>query len=207
MIQALELIPESEFSEIFKYLQKKPIEINKYRPNVGLGRSQCFGIVGRRCLPPDISRQSWRHPYFHKLLMDFAVKHVPIEFTSIQVNENLACAEHLDKGNIGQSFIVAFGDYEGGSLSVEGYSHNIRYRGLLFDGSKQKHKTEPFRGTRYSLVYHTLAPQLRWGNQVPSLGDYNAVEHEGKWKIKTKDDQYLYGSHGLDHPLKHRVKS
>ena len=207
MVQALEKIPELEFSEILEYIRKRPIEVNKYRPSVGIGRSQTWGIVNRRCLPPDISRQSWRHPYLHKLLMDFAAKHVPVPFTSIQVNENLACAEHVDKGNVGQSFIVGFGDYEGGSLNVEGYSHNIQYRGFLFDGSKQKHKTEPFRGNRFTIVYHTLAGKSRWAGIVPEISEYEAV-NDGVWKIKRlSDGELFWNNKGLDHPLKGRKKA
>jgi len=210
MVTALDKIPEIDFREILEYLEKKPIEINKYRLSVGIGRSQCFGIVGRRCLPPDLSRMSWRHAQLHKLLMDFAEKHVPISFTSIQINEDLACEEHIDKGNEGLSFIVGFSNrygYHGGELNIEGYDHNIQYRGMLFDGSKMRHKTQPFRLKRYTLVYHTLAPKTRWALVVPAINEYEAVIHEGVWKMRRiSDNEYFFGKKGLDHPLK-KIKS
>jgi len=192
-----------DFSLIVAELRRKPLDVNKYRLKVGEGRSQCLGIVGKRCMPPNLSRQSWRNPYLHYLLMEFAEKHIKIPFTSIQVNQNMTCAPHKDKGNIGVSAIVAFGDYSGGELVVEGVKHNIKNRIFLFDGSQEEHYTAPFSGERYSLVFHTIAPQERWGGKVPSILDYQAVLHEGVWKMKRLMDGAMFwgAKNGLPHPL------
>lgn len=200
----------SEFSDIVSELKRLPIEINKYRDKVGLGRSQCFGIVSKRSAHPDISRQSWRRPFLHHLLMEYASKYVPIPFTSIQVNQDMICEEHKDRGNVGLSYIVAFSDengFEGGNLWVEGFSYDINCSPLLFDGSMMRHKTEPFRGTRYSIVYHTLLPRPSYTLTTPPLKDYEVVIHEGVWKIKCKDGKYLWGKNGLPHPLRGRKKT
>lgn len=194
-------------SQIAEELSRRPLDVNRYRTNVGEGRSQCFGIVGKRCLPPDLSRQSWKNAYLHHLLMEYARENIKIPFTSIQVNQNMTCASHKDKGNIGISAIVAFGDYEGGELVVEGVKHDIKNKIFLFDGSLQEHYTAPFTGTRYSLVYHTIAPQTRFGMRVPSIAEYEPVLDDGKWKIRrVSDGSLFYGKIGLPHPLRGLVR-
>jgi len=196
-------ISSSEFAGIIKELESRPLDVNKYRLNVGLGRSQCFGIVGKRSMPPDVSRQSWRNPRLHHLLMLFAAKYIKIPFTSIQVNQNMTCSAHRDKGNTGMSAIVAFGNYSGGDLVVEGKSHDINRKILLFDGSKEEHYTAPFTGDRYSIVFHTIAPQEKWGNRVPAISEYEPVVHDGRWKLRRVSDGKMFWGikHGLPHPL------
>ena len=207
-MQNLDPVSKETFTEIIKELESRPLEINKYRDNVGIGRSQCFGIVSKRSLCPDLSRQSWKRVKLHHLLMEYARLYVPIPFTSIQVNQNMSCNEHLDKGNIGLSYIVGFGDYEGGSLWVEDYNHNIQYRPLLFDGSKQRHKTQVFRGNRYTIVYHTINPRPSYRDLMPSLSVYEVVEDEGIQKIRdTRTGALYWGSQGLPHPLLGRKKT
>jgi len=200
-------VPQEDLKDIRSYLSSHNLGVNKYRVRVGEGVSQCFGIVGKRCLPPDLSRQSWLHPELHHYLMKFAEKHVPIPFTSIQVNCNYTCAPHKDLGNTGDSYIIAFGPYCGGPLHIEGMDYDIYYRGLLFDGSKLTHSTKPWFGYRYSLVFHTLAPLQRWNMIMPSIHDYKTVIQDGYWKIQTIDGSLLWKKHGLPHPLKNKKKA
>jgi hypothetical protein len=49
-------IPKEAFKDIVEELQKRPLAVNKYRDKAGVGRSQTFGLVNRRCLPVDHSR-------------------------------------------------------------------------------------------------------------------------------------------------------
>lgn len=210
-LQQLDPVAPSEFQEIINELKRQPLEINKYRDNVGIGRSQCFGIVSRRSMCPDISRNSWRRAKLHHLLMEYAKKHVQIPFTSIQVNQNMNCSEHLDRGNQGLSYIVGFGEYpEGGGLWVENYSYNIRYHPLLFDGSQMRHKTEVWRGDRYTIVFHTVKPKPSYVALMPPLSNYETfsdTEDRGRWKIKNRLTGAVYwGNNGLPHPLKGRKK-
>jgi hypothetical protein len=64
-------IPEDAFVEIIKELERQPLAINEYRLKSGSGRSQAFGIVNRRNLPPDYSRNCWCRPYLYHLLLEF----------------------------------------------------------------------------------------------------------------------------------------
>ena len=202
-------VSREDIEEIHLYLRTHNLGVNKYRVKVGEGVSQCLGIVSKRSSPPDLSRQSWLHPRLHFLLMQFAEKYVRqhIDFTSIQVNCNYNCAPHKDTGNVGESYIVAFGNYLGGQICIEEADYNIELRGLLFDGSKHMHWTKQWSGDRYSIVFHTLKPRFPI---VRPLGHYTAVKHEGIWKIVYLDDegnhQYLWKGNGLPHPLKGRIK-
>ena len=70
------MVPEEAFEDILFELERLPIKINSYRKKVGEGRSQAFGVVGKRGLPPDYSRQCWLRPYLYKLLLDFGNQYV-----------------------------------------------------------------------------------------------------------------------------------
>ena len=184
---------------IEEYLRRHPIANNKYRLKVGEGRSQTIGIVGKRCMAPDISRTTWNSPLLFSLLMEWASENVPIPFTSIQINDNYHCVPHYDKGNIGDSYIIGFGDYTGGELKLWDTGELVDIRnGFVFNGSERKHSTEPWVGRRFSLVFHTVKTDK-------SLEDYLVKEIDGKyWVYDILNDAYYRGNIGLPHPLKGR---
>jgi len=190
-------IPAEAFKEIIEELRRKPLEKNKYRIEAGQGRSQAFGLVNKRCLPVDYSRQCWKRPYLYKLLLDFAEKYVGIPYTSITVNQNYLSTKHRDKNNQGDSLLVAFGNYSGGGLKIwegsrEGI-HDIKNKPIVDDFSKIFHSVEPFEGERYSLVFYTLKLKIPEGIPEPSV-----VEQDGKWFFKRGQEV----CEGLPHPLR-----
>ena len=209
----LQELDPSAFSALVSHLSQHNIPMNRYRKGVGDGRSQCYGIVRKRSLAPDLSRNSWIDPKLHYLLMLFARQHVAIDFTSIQVNDSLKCARHRDAHNVGDSYIVAFGDYQGGDLilhKVEGtVQHNIKHRPLLFDGGKIDHETADFTGRRWSLVFHTQESPKKFP-AIYTLKNYEAVWRDGLYVIAFYRDglstEYLSKKNGLPHPLKNRKK-
>ena len=212
MADAVELpeLDERTFSGLREHLMKHNIPINRYRKGVGDGRSQCFGLVRKRSMAPDLSRNSWCDPRLHYLLMLFARLHVDIPFTSIQVNDNYPCAKHRDKHNVGNSYIVAFGDYTGGELVLGGKEHNVRHRPMLFNGAEVEHSVKDFVGRRWSLVFHTLEVPKKFP-MIRKLSDYEAVCREDEYVIAWYKDgeptEYLSKKNGLGHPLKGRKKS
>jgi len=209
----LDELDDSAFAELKEHLLKHNIPINRYRKSVGDGRSQCFGMVRKRSMAPDLSRCSWLDPRLHYLLMKFARMYVPISFTSIQVNDNLMCMPHRDIHNVGDSYIVGFGDYTDGELILnlpDGKKEfNIRHRPMLFDGSMIEHSTKEFKGRRWSLVYHTLEVPKKFP-MVRTLDDYDAVSKDGQYVIAFykpgEPVEYLSKKNGLPHPLKGRKK-
>ena len=204
-MQLDEVSPE-EFSPILAYLKEHPIPKTKYRVKVGDGRSATFGIVGRRCLAPDLSRHSCNHVELFRLLMEYASKHVTVPFTSIQVNQSYDCKPHLDSHNVGVSYIVGFGDYTGGRLIIDGKSHDIQYRPVLFDGSKLVHSTTPFEGNRISIVYHSIAPTPRFPF-IQKLSEYEFIVDGGVEKIRhIPTGMLLYKGRTAEHFLKGRKR-
>jgi hypothetical protein len=201
------IIPEEAFSEIITELERQPIENlgNKGR-SCGKGRSAVFGVVNRRCLSADYSRNCWNRPYLYGLLLEFGKKYVPIPFNAITVNQNFKADKHRDKNNNGNSFLVGFGDYQDGDLSIlEGDlsgNWNVKYKPLITDFSKVFHKVEDFTGNRYSLVYYQYQRKDQKDLQLPPpsvrldkpLGKY--FFYRGEEKITKKE--------GLSHPLKGR---
>jgi hypothetical protein len=216
MIELPEL-DASAFNSLIGHLTKRQIPMNRYRKGVGDGRSQCYGMVRKRSMPPDLSRCSWEDPQLHYLLMKFALTNLPPDFTftSVQVNDSYKCAAHKDKHNQGDSYIVGFGNYTGGelvlhqegSLGVSKQEYNIRHRPLLFDGSKIEHETKDFEGRRWTIVFHTLVSPPKFP-MLRKLSDYEAVTKDGTyviaWYKEGEPTQYLSKKNGLPHPLKGR---
>jgi len=98
-----------------------------------------------------------------KNTVDFFRNHYPQEFkfSTIQYNHNNQCSKHIDGSNVGESVIIAFGDYTGGRLIIYDENdnptyHDIKNKFLRFNGSELYHETEAFTGTRTSLVFFNL---------------------------------------------------
>jgi hypothetical protein len=193
------MIPAEAFMKIERELERKPLDENRYRLKSGIGRSQAFGIVGKRCLPPDYSRQCWRRPELYAYLLEFGEKYVDISFNAITVNQNYCASKHRDKQNNGESFLVAFGSYTGGNLIIhEGDlsgSHNICRTPIKADFSKIYHSVEPFEGNRYSLVYYKYA-----NSRLSDLPPPSVRVEEGKYVFYRGEEKI--GKEGLPHPLK-----
>jgi hypothetical protein len=198
-------IPASDFALIAAELQRKTLPINEYRSS-GLGRSQVFGVVNRRCLPADYSRWCWKRPYLYKLLLDFAQKHVPIPFTSITVNHSYPCIAHRDKNNIGDSYLVAFGDFTGGELEIHNGKmvglHNIRHKPIVADFSKITHSVKSFEGERFSLVFYTNKGHHK---NKPVLPPPRVACEQDKW-VFYRGEEKIDAKRGLPHP-KHKDKN
>ena len=101
-------------------------------------------------------------------------------FTSICLNVDFAASPHVDRANVGESWILGLGDYEGGELWVEGDGeelfsgmrgsrHDIRHRWHKFNGQRV-HATCPYDGYRVSVVFFTLPAAGRVSLVLRSLG-------------------------------------
>ena len=193
-------IPEADFTAIVAELKRQPLQTNAYRKGAGRGQSQAFGVVNRRSLPPDYSRCCWMRPYLYKLLLDFASIYVKIPFNAITINNNYAAAPHKDKGNVGDSFLVACGDYSGGELVIhEGEqkgTYDIRHRPIVGNFRDNLHEVKEFQGHRISLVFYTTA------NSPPlPLPSVRFDKEKEKWVFFRGEEPI---TDGLPHPLKGR---
>lgn len=145
----------SEFDEIIFELVRRPLVLSRTRVNAGVGRTQTFGIVRKRTTPPDYSRHCRDRPKLYQLLLKFGQEHVDIPWNAVTVNQNYQCLPHKDTNNVNDSWVVAFGDFSGGQLVVEGLLFDIKHKPVFGDFSRYLHSVMPFTGNRYSLVFHT----------------------------------------------------
>lgn len=150
-------ISASEFEDLTRELLRKRLPKNCDRAMAGAGKSQAFGIIRRWSYRPHLSRNTWMRPYLWTLLLKFAEKHVPVPWDGVTVNDNYVSQPHIDKGNEGLSYTVAFGDYTGGALVLEGdIQIDTRFRGYLFNGAAIRHWTAPHVGQRFCLVFYKI---------------------------------------------------
>jgi hypothetical protein len=164
------LLPQpTMFDRLIAILKKRPLPTNKYRTTAGEGKSQAFGIVRQRNGSYTGSRLNFERLDVYSEILDLSKKILPPEFSfqSIQVNQNYRSQPHKDKGNLGVSAIVGFGDYVGGALNIDGQDVDIRHKLIFFDGSELLHFTQAWEGDRYSLVFSrtqhsfTQTPEFR----------------------------------------------
>jgi len=114
--------------------------------------------LGGRTRGPSIFNTKF--PKLYSLVKKLIKLHKPdFKYTTIQVNKNIQSDPHIDKNNVGPSYIIALGNFTGGALVIEGERFNIFNTWKHFDGTLG-HWVEPFEGERFSLVYftHTFKP-------------------------------------------------
>jgi hypothetical protein len=120
-------------------------------------RQTSFGIttyLGKK----QMSKSTKKYPYMMPLFNKFMKSHYPsFKFKTVYVNKNTISKEHLDSKNVDESLLVGFGKYTGGKTVIyindKPKKFHIKTYSLIFDGSEILHKSEPFKGTRYSLVF------------------------------------------------------
>lgn len=148
----------------FKYLlheMEKEFETMKWlkyiRTNVSPEpcHSMPFGEVMRPFHGRCFSTCNKKFPKVYSLLQKLSAV---LKFThsSYTINKNLTCLPHKDKNNIGNSLILTLGNFSGGNLIIEGKKFDIYHRPLLFHGSNLTHWTEPFHGTRYTIIFYNI---------------------------------------------------
>lgn len=117
-----------------------------------------------------------RKPELYKALIQFAEKALPEDFfwNTITLNKDVKAKRHLDGQNVGESYIIGFGDYEGGKLrtysnEADYVAHDIKDVALKFNGALIPHETEDFTGERYTLIFYR---QTKDGIPKPSSKDF-----------------------------------
>jgi hypothetical protein len=197
-------IPEEAFHEIRLELERQPLPINQYRTIAGEGRSQTFGVVSRRSLAPDYSRMNWLRPKLFHHLLEFGKQYVDVSWNAITLNENYKASPHYDRNNVGNSYLVAFGDFTGGKLKIhEGDlsgCHDINCKPIKADFSKILHSVEDFEGQRYSLVYYWFE-----NSRSVDLPPCQVKKEHDKYYFY-RGDEKITRKNGLPHPLRNRKK-
>jgi hypothetical protein len=80
--------------------------------------------------------------------------------TKAIINKDVTCKRHRDGANLGSSYILFLGDFEGGALVFDdGTRFEAKREWFEFDG-QVPHWNEPHTGTKYSVVLYrtSVAP-------------------------------------------------
>ena len=135
-----------------------------------VGGSMLYGTTWRGYLSPTKNRTKDEetglyktkvydlHPELKDVFKEFAELYFPeFVYTQVQMNKNFPCPPHKDKKNIGESVLCCFGNFTGGETCLyiddKIVKINSQEQPQRFDGSKILHWVQPYKGTRYSLVF------------------------------------------------------
>jgi len=171
--------------QVLHVLKRWPFFRNPWRRNVmEEGQTWVFsdtlGLLRDRQGDVHLTAPTRRYPQVAELFARWLTDRLPEEakkftFTSMNVNCNYAAQIHRDNGNLGPSFIKAFGDFSGGTLNYWAEDAGGKLEALpksqkvtfdlqeglaLFNGNCA-HSVEPFQGSRYSIVYFSLGSYAR----------------------------------------------
>lgn len=152
-------VDDSVMDEITDLFGKMKFRSSGIRKTINKGKRPKSMILGYRKWFINrefgLSAGTKENPELYEKLKELMESYDPeFVFSSITINKNFLCQPHKDKGNVGESYILGFGDYSGGELNIEGEKHDIKYKFLKFDGGKKTHWVESFEGNRYTAVFY-----------------------------------------------------
>jgi hypothetical protein len=128
-----------------------------------VGRTTNFGFIKTRAGYKAAANNA-RYPELLNAIIALGNQVVPKgwKYSAITLNHNVKAKKHKDGSNVGDSVIVAVGEFEGGGLYVydpDGKNEtllDIKDNPYMFNGSIYPHKTQPFKGNRYTLVFFNM---------------------------------------------------
>tara|TARA_R110000803_G_scaffold209395_1_gene278938 strand:- start:83 stop:652 length:570 start_codon:yes stop_codon:yes gene_type:complete len=94
--------------------------------------------------------------YKHYYFKEFEFDQVTINYSP----NGTIIKQHLDKVNVGDSVLVAFGDYSGGYTYIQNEKDrnfsmvDCREEITIFNGAERRHGVTAVNGDRYSLVFY-----------------------------------------------------
>jgi len=105
------------------------------------------------------------NPWLLDMFKEYSLNYFPkFVWSEIQINnqtEGSRTKEHLDKINVGDSILIAFGDYTGGRTYIKNKNDknyeilDARHQPIQFNGAERKHGvTTVSSGNRFSLVFY-----------------------------------------------------
>lgn len=168
----------SLLTAIYTEIQKRHIPVAQNQKSGLEGqRTAMFGF--RRRFNMSFGPSVWctRRAHLWNLLKHYGAT-LSIPWDCVAVNENATCGRHRDKNNVDMSYIVSFGNYEGGELHVEDTHplapptvYNCNLQPLIFDGANV-HWNASHTGIKYSLVFFQTSMPVWWrARRVPVYPD------------------------------------
>lgn len=137
-----------------------------------------FGCGGRRNLGIGEFSTNAKNPELFDLIIEYANLICPkgFEYQAITVNKNMKAKKHKDGSNNGMSVINGLGDFTGGGLFVyKGKTaelYDLKNHILVFNGAKLAHRTDTYKGTRYTLIFYSQKSKCENKGKVMVGGDF-----------------------------------
>jgi hypothetical protein len=177
MISHSDPLDPAIFEPLLNAYQRAKIPIYGERKNSGKGQSQSIGILSRRNYGIGYSRNNLKYAEILREARALAKIICPqINYTTMMLNVNYEASEHRDKNNIGPSCVVAFGEFEGGKLKIEGTEYDICHRPFTFEAAESIHSVSPITsGTRYSIVFFRQRFPQRFYDRYGKTLDYDSI--------------------------------
>ena len=154
--------------ETMKWIKKNPKkDLSRWRDKDMNIEAFVLGKVWAYHSPVMVNSQyNKRYEMLYKLLKKWVKIHNPkFKYTSIQLNKSVHTHYHRDLNNIGDSYCIALGDFEGGGIQIDfgdgeggdGFTKDYpnKNKWLLYDGHTYLHKSikPKGRGTRYAIIF------------------------------------------------------
>ena len=123
-----------------------------------------FGCGNRRNLGTGEFSTNAKHPELFDLCIKYGNLICPkgFQYQAITINKNMKAKKHKDGSNNGMSVINGLGDFTGGGLFVYPNSktktpelYDLKNHILIFNGAKLAHRTDAYKGTRYTLIFYS----------------------------------------------------
>ena len=105
-----------------------------------------------------LSKAQEVYPDLIDVMSEFRDLYFPeFEFTHLMLNKNYPVGWHKDNANVGESYIVAVGDFIGGETELKIDDAivpiDIHNKPFCFNGSEIEHRAADFSGDRYAVVF------------------------------------------------------
>jgi hypothetical protein len=159
-------------TELYELLQKAKIPKIEQARKDGLntrgdllgykGWTFTMGIGRRRQLGIGEFLSNKREPELFKKVVEYGNAILPtgFKYSTITINRNLKAKKHTDNGNTGFGAITFLGDYTGGGLYIYNKDdipklYDTNNRVIIFNGANLAHRTEPFKGDRYAMIFYS----------------------------------------------------
>ena len=140
-----------------------------------------FGCGNRRGLGTGEFSTNARHPELFDLCIKYGNHICPkgFQYQAITINKNMKAKKHKDGSNNGMSVINGLGDFTGGGLFVYPNSkakkpelYDLKNHILVFNGAKLAHRTDTYKGTRYTLIFYSQKSKCENKGKVMEGGDF-----------------------------------
>jgi hypothetical protein len=164
--------------ELYNSLQSIKILRSKYLPKRIRGSAHSakvinFGTTDRQGVAKCEFKANTKYPLVYKKLIEYGKLLLPSDFTYtiITINKDTCYSKHIDSTNVGKSYQICIGDFQGGGIYIYDKNKNKTLYDthdtvISFNGSECYSETQAFIGTRYNVIFYQNGSRYRFGKDA-----------------------------------------